>query len=749
MTAGISGRKVGIVAEADMMGLMSGRHGDPFRILGMHGGDGDDVTVRVIAPGAGRVEVIDKETGGIVAPLACLHDEGFFAGTIPGRRDRFPYRLRLSGLGGVREIEDPYHFGLILGELDIFLMSEGTHRHLYTRLGAHPMELEGVEGVAFVVWAPNARRVSIVGDFNNWDGRVHPMRHRPEGGLWELFIPDLKRGALYKYEILGGGGEILPLKADPVSFEQQSPPETASRIHGLLEYAWGDSDWLAWRGTAFDPAMPISIYEVHAGSWWRHDDGSSPNYEELADRLIAHVQDLGFTHIELLPISEHPFTGSWGYQPVGLFAPTSRFGRPEEFALFVDKCHRAGVGVIVDWVPAHFPSDPHGLARFDGTALYEHLDPRLGIHRDWDTLIYNFGRREVSNFLQANALFWLSRYHVDALRVDAVASMLYLDYSREPGDWVPNEQGGNENLEAIRFLRQMNITIHSEVPGAATVAEESTAWPGVSAPVERGGLGFRYKWNMGWMHDTLEYMKTDPVFRRYHQDQMTFALIYAFSENFILPLSHDEVVHGKGSLLSRMPGDRWQKFANLRAYFAFMWTHPGKKLLFMGSEFGQEREWSHDRSLDWHLLDDPLHAGVRDLVRDLNLLYREYPALHQLDCEWQGFEWIDASDADQNVLVYLRKGMGDGLPVVVVANFSPVVHQNYRIGVPVAGKWLEILNTDGACYGGSNVGNSGMVEAERKPWHGRDQSLNLTLPPLATLVLTPDPPAKGSRGGGP
>jgi 1,4-alpha-glucan branching enzyme len=717
--------------------LVTGAHGDPFDILGMHGGGVEPLSVRVFAPQSDAVEVIDCETGARVAELARLHDAGFFAGPIEGRTQRFAYRLRLVSGDQAREVEDPYRFPSILGDLDVYLMAEGTHHRLYERLGAHPRSLEGVDGVAFAVWAPHAARVSVVGEFNGWDGRRHPMRKRHESGVWELFVPALERGRLYKYEILGPTGARLPLKADPFAFEQERPPSTASKIHGLVAHAWDDADWLSRRGRAIDTSAPVSIYEVHAGSWRHRDDGSSLDYDELADALVAHVRDLGFTHIELMPIAEHPFTGSWGYQPLGLFAPTSRFGPPEGFARFVDRCHRAGVGVIVDWVPAHFPSDAHGLGRFDGTALYEHEDPRLGFHKDWNTLIYNYGRREVANFLQANAHFWLSHFHVDALRVDAVASMLYLDYSRKPGEWVPNVHGGNENLGAIDLLRATNTLIAQEVPGALTIAEESTAWPKVSRPVEQGGLGFGYKWNMGWMHDTLEYMRKDPVHRRHHQNLLTFGLHYAFSENFVLPLSHDEVVYGKGSLIGKMPGDRWQKFANLRAYYAFMWTHPGKKLLFMGGELAQEREWNHDAALDWHLASDPMHGGVMQLIRDLNRAYRELPALHELDCDPAGFEWIDASDAAQSVLAYVRNGRDGEQPVVVVLNFTPVVREKYRVGVPRGGIWREVVNTDAGDYGGSGIGNAGRVESTARPCHGREHSLELRLPPLGALVLTP------------
>jgi 1,4-alpha-glucan branching enzyme len=623
----------------------------------------------------------------------------------------------------------------VLGALDVHLVAEGSHRRVYERLGAHPCTFEGVPGVAFAVWAPNALRVSVVGDFNAWDGRRHPMRKRVEAGVWELFIPAVEPGALYKYELLGRDGDLLPLKADPLSFEQEKPPSTASRVVGLPRHGWRDTEWMGTRHDRHALSAPISIYEVHLGSWRRKQGDDLLSYDDLAEQLIPYVRDMGFTHLELMPVSEHPFAGSWGYQPIGLYAPTSRFGDPEAFARFVDSCHQAGIGIVIDWVPAHFPTDAHGLVRFDGTALYEHEDPRLGFHQDWNTLIYNFGRREVRNYLVANALYWLERFHVDALRVDAVASMLYLDYSRAPGEWIPNVHGGRENLDAVAFLQEMNTRVFGDHPGATTIAEESTAWPQVSRPVDGGGLGFGYKWNMGWMHDTLEYMGHDPVHRRFHHHQMTFGIHYAFSENFVLPLSHDEVVHGKGSLLARMPGDRWQKFANLRAYYGFMWTHPGKKLLFMGGEFGQEREWNHDHSLDWHLLAEPLHARLQACVRDLNRLYRELPALHLRDAEPGGFEWLNATDADNSVYAYARFGGADDAPVLVACNFTPVVRENYRLGVPRPGRWIERLNTDSEVYGGSNIGNAGAVWAEPAAWQGRSASVSLTLPPLATLIF--------------
>jgi 1,4-alpha-glucan branching enzyme len=720
---------------AEIEAVVSGSHGDPFNVLGMHGGAGQPVTVRAFAPDAHAVEVIDSESGRAVAELPRLHEGGFFAGTISRRKNRFGYRLRLTSNDMVREVEDPYRFPPLLGELDVYLMAEGTHHRLYHRLGAHPTSVDGIDGTSFAVWAPNAKRVSVVGDFNGWDGRRHAMRRRHETGVWEIFIPGIGHGTIYKYEIVGLSGQLLPLKADPFAFEQELPPATGSKVHGIVAHDWADAEWMKERAACIDPSAPISIYEVHAGSWRRGQDGTPLDYDALADTLVAYVADMGFSHIELMPISEHPFTGSWGYQPIGLFAPTSRFGTPEGFARFVDCCHQAGIGVVIDWVPAHFPTDAHGLARFDGTALYEHEDPRLGFHQDWSTLIYNFGRTEVRNFLVANALYWLERFHIDALRVDAVASMLYLDYSRRAGEWIPNVHGGRENLDAIHFLRELNVRLFGDYPGTTTIAEESTAWPQVSRPVDGGGLGFGYKWNMGWMHDTLEYMKQEPIHRKYHHHQMTFGIHYAFSENFVLPLSHDEVVHGKGSLYGKMPGDRWQKFANLRAYYAFMWTHPGKKLLFMGGEFGQEREWSHDHSLDWHLLEDSAHRTLQDLVRDLNRIYRDVPALHVRDADPGGFEWVSATDADNSAYAYLRHGGPDDPPVLVVCNFTPVVRHNYHVGVPRGGQWIERLNTDAAIYGGSNIGNSGTVFADEKGWQGRPASLSLTLPPLSTIIL--------------
>jgi 1,4-alpha-glucan branching enzyme len=707
--------------------IAEGRHGDPFAVLGVHGG-----ILRTFQPGAQRVEAVPR-VGGTAVELRQVHHNGIFEGKAP----EGPYLLRITWPAGVQETEDPYSFGLLLGELDLYLFAEGRHRDMGRVFGAQAVTVDGVAGVRFAVWAPNARRVSVVGDFNSWDGRRHPMRLRAEAGVWELFIPRLVPGTRYKYEILSRHSAMLPLKADPVATASELPPGTASIVADSGEHRWSDGSWLQCRAAIQAPDAPIAIYEVHPGSWWRSESGASPDWDGLAARLIPYAAGLGFTHLELMPIMEHPFGGSWGYQPLSIFAPTARFGAPDGFSRFVDRCHEAGLGVILDWVPAHFPSDAHGLGQFDGTALYEHSDPREGFHRDWNTLIYNFGRNEVRGFLIASALHWLEHYHVDGLRVDAVASMLYRDYSRNPGEWVPNIHGGRENLEAVAFIRELNEVVRERCPGAVMIAEESTAWPGVSAPVEEGGLGFHYKWNMGWMHDTLHYMQEDPINRRWHHDQMTFGLVYAFSERFVLPLSHDEVVHGKGSLIGKMPGDDWQKRANLRAYLGFMWTHPGKKLIFMGIELAQPTEWNHDSQLPWPLLDDPRHRGVQELVRDLNRTYREFPALHRRDADPGGFSWVVGDDVGASVYAFLREGEERDRPVLVVCNLTPVPRHGYRIGVPVAGQWREILNTDATAYGGSGVGNMGKVEAELVESHGRAASLTLTLPPLSTIILSP------------
>ncbi|HET6468114.1 MAG TPA: 1,4-alpha-glucan branching protein GlgB [Geminicoccaceae bacterium] len=713
--------------------LLEARHGDPFGVLGPHEQEGRMV-VRALVPHAETLEVLD-ESGRPIATLARVHDDGLFAGPVPGLRHGSAYRLKAANAGGSWEFDDPYRFGPVLGELDSYLMREGTHRRLYEKLGAHVIEHEGASGVHFAVWAPGAFRAAVVGDFNDWDGRRHAMRKHLDTGVFEIFLPGLGEGAIYKYEIRAGDGTTLPLKADPVGFAGELRPSTASIVRRIDGFEWHDEDWLAARAEAGSLAAPVSVYEVHLGSWARGEGNRFLSYDELGEQLIPYAKDMGFSHIELLPINEHPFDGSWGYQPLGLFAPTSRFGEPAAFARFVDRCHRAGLGVLLDWVPGHFPTDAHGLVRFDGTALYEHEDPRQGFHQDWNTLIYNYGRTEVTNYLIANALFWLDRYHIDGLRVDAVASMIYLDYSRKAGEWIPNRYGGNENLEAVAFLRRMNELAYGEHPGTMTVAEESTAWPGVSKPTWLGGLGFGLKWNMGWMHDTLAYISHDPIHRRYHHHQLTFGLLYAFTENFVLPLSHDEVVHGKGSILGKMPGDDWQKFANLRAYYGFMWGHPGKKLLFMGQEFGQGREWNHDQSLDWHLLHDERHLGVQRLVRDLNRLYRELSALHQRDCEARGFEWLEANDAENSVLSWFRHGSEGTRSVLVVTNLTPIPREGYRLGLPAGGRWVERLNTDAPFYCGSGMGNMGGVDAEEVASHGRPFSARLTLPPLATLFF--------------
>ncbi len=623
----------------------------------------------------------------------------------------------------------------MLGPFDDYYAAEGTHLRLFDKLGAHVIDHEGATGVQFAVWAPNARRVSVVGEFNRWDGRRHVMRHRQSSGVWEIFVPDLRPGTAYKYEIIGAQGQLLPLKADPFALSSESRPCTASRVASPEPFTWTDGDYLADRGMADRRRAPMSAYEVHLGSWRRGWANEFLTYDELADQLIPYVVDLGFTHIELLPITEHPLDASWGYQPTGLFAPTARFGTPDGFARFVDRAHAAGLGVILDWVPAHFPTDAHGLSLFDGTALYEHADPRRGFHPDWNTAIYNYGRTEVTAFLINSALYWMERFHLDGLRVDAVASMLYLDYSREPGEWLPNKFGGNENVEAVSFLRRMNAAAYGNQPGIATIAEESTSWPKVSAPVHEGGLGFGFKWNMGFMHDTLRYLARDPVHRKFHHDDITFGLLYAFSENFVLPLSHDEVVHGKGTILARMAGDRWQKFATLRAYYAFMWAYPGKKLLFMGQEFASWDEWSEARSLDWHLLAEADHAGIHRLLRDLNRTYREVPALYARDCEPGGFEWLVVDDAENSIFAWLRLSGGDAPPVAIISNFTPAPRENYVLPLPRAGRWREIVNTDARDYGGSGWGNLGFIEADAPGDKGRPAAARVTLPPLATLMF--------------
>jgi len=723
----------GTLPRSAIDAVVEGRHGDPFALLGVHEADGT-LVVRAFVPGADRLDAVTP-AGDLLAPLARLHPAGFFEGAIPHRA---AYRLRAANRDGAWTIDDPYAHGPVLGPIDDWLVGEGTHVKFYDRLGAHPLEHEGTAGVHFAVWAPNARRVSVVGDFNGWDGRRHVMRRRVDTGVWEIFLPELREGTIYKYEIIGAGGELLPLKADPVGFRAELRPSTASIVCGTTDFAWSDGEWMTARAQREPRRAPMSVYEVHLGSWRRGEDNRWLTYDELADTLVPYAVDMGFTHLELMPVNEHPLDASWGYQPIGLFAPTSRHGEPAGFARFVDRCHRSGLGVILDWVPAHFPVDPHGLAQFDGTALYEHADPRQGFHPDWSTAVFNFGRPEVVNYLVASALYWLDRYHVDGLRVDAVASMLYLDYSRKAGEWLPNRHGGNENLEAVAFLRKLNEAVYGRHPGAFTIAEESTAWPGVSMPTHAGGLGFGFKWNMGWMNDTLEYLAQEPVHRRWHHDRMTFGLMYAFTENFVLPLSHDEVVHGKGSLVARMPGDGWQQFASLRAYYAFMWAYPGKKLLFMGQEFAQGPEWNFDAGLEWPLLDVGWHRGVQALVRDCNRLYRGQRALHERDCEGDGFRWIEVNDRENSVFAWLRQG-GDGAPpVAVITNFTPVPRDGYRIGLPLPGRWREVLNTDSALYGGSDRGNAGAVHARYGESHGFPYHASLSLPPLSTLWLVHD-----------
>ena len=720
----------GALPSGTIDAIVDGRHADPFAVLGLHDADGA-LVVRAFVPGAETVDAVTR-SGDLLAHLTRRHAAGFFEGTIARRT---AYRLHAANPHGAWTVDDAYAYGPVLGPLDDWLIGEGTHVKLYDRLGAHTIEHEGVAGVHFAVWAPNAKRVSVVGDFNAWNGRCHAMRKRVDTGVWEIFVPALSEGAIYKYEIIGADGTLLPQKADPVGFGAELRPSNASIVRDTTRFPWTDAGWMAARAVRDPRRTPMSIYEAHLGSWRRGEGNRWLSYDELADALVPYAADMGFTHLELMPVNEHPLDDSWGYQPIGLFAPTCRLGEPAAFARFVDRCHRAGLGVILDWVPAHFPVDPHGLAYFDGTALYEHADPRLGFHPDWSTAIFNFGRKEVVNYLVANALFWLDRYHVDGLRVDAVASMLYLDYSRQDGEWLPNRFGGNENLEAVAFLRKLNETVYARHPGAITIAEESTAWPAVSQPTYAGGLGFGFKWNMGWMHDTLEYLRQEPVHRRWHHDKMTFGLMYAFAENFVLPLSHDEVVHGKKSLLGKIPGDAWQQFASLRAYYALMWAHPGKKLLFMGQEFAQGREWNFETGLEWPSLSIGWHRGVQALVRDCNRAYRGERALHERDCEADGFRWIVVDDADNSVFAWLRFASDGTRPVAAVANFTPVPRTGYRIGLPAPGRWREILNTDAAAYGGSGCGNAGGVDAKTGECGGFPCSAVVTLPPLGALWL--------------
>jgi len=714
--------------KATLNALAGGRHGNPFSLYGIHKEDGRRI-VRTFQPQAASVDLL---VGGADAPrqMQRVHPDGIFEAEMPPRKRQYRFLIRHAN-GSSWELDDAYRFPAMLGELDLYLIGQGDHRDIFRKLGAQPTTSLGVSGTFFAIWAPNASRVSVIGSFNNWDGRCHVMRLHPGNGVWEIFIPGVGQGDYYKFELLDKQGELLPFKSDPLGQFHEPPPGNASVIY-QSRYDWQDSAWTKARTP--DPSMDqaISIYEVHLGSWRRGENNRFLSYRELGGALVDYVREMNFTHVEFLPLTEHPFDGSWGYQPIGLYAPTWRFGQPDDFRYLVDRFHQAGIGVIMDWVPAHFPKDEHGLRRLDGTALYEHEDPRKGEHTDWGTMIFNYGRREVINYLMGSALCWINDFHIDALRVDAVASMLYLDYSRKQGEWLPNEFGGNEHLEAVAFLRHFNEIIHT--CKATSYAEESTAWPGVSRPTSAGGLGFTYKWNMGWMNDTLAYMGEDPIHRKYHHDKMTFGLVYAFNENFVLPLSHDEVVHGKRSLLGRMPGDEWQRFANLRAYYGFMYGHPGKKLLFMGGEIAQQREWNHDQSLDWHLLDQPLNLGVQNLVSDLNRIYRDVPALHELDFRQEGFEWIDWQDADNSVFCWLRRAL-DGALVVCISNFTPLVRAGYRIGVPRQGVYAELLNTDDAKYGGSGVGIHGDLHTQDVAAHGRQHSVQIDLPPLATVIL--------------
>jgi 1,4-alpha-glucan branching enzyme len=726
-----------LIRELDL--VVAGEHGDPHRVLGLHDGK-----VRAYRPDAVAMRVVLEKAGdGSNGPatqveMTRIHPAGVFEASVPKDTTRYGLEADYGEPGSVvtYEFDDPYRAWPTLGEIDLHLIGEGRHRKLWQVLGAHPRVHEGMAGTAFAVWAPNARAVRVVGEWNFWDGRLHQMRSLGSSGVWELFIPGVGAGSRYKFELIAADGRLI-LKADPMAFATEVPPGTASVIAAPYDYDWRDGEWLQSRSEGRQHELPMSVYELHLGSW-RWTDSRPMTYRELAEQLPDYVADLGFTHVEFLPVAEHPFGGSWGYQVSAYYAPTARYGSPDDFRFLVDALHRRGIGVIVDWVPAHFPRDEFALARFDGTALYEHEDPRRGAHPDWGTLVFNYGRNEVRNFLVANALYWLEEFHIDGLRVDAVASMLYLDYSRKSGEWIPNQFGGRENLEAVAFVREFNETVYANHPGVMTIAEESTAWPAVSRPTYLGGLGFGFKWNMGWMHDTLEYFTKDPIFRRYHHNDLTFGLIYAWQENFVLPLSHDEVVHLKGSLLAKMPGDRWQQMANLRALYGWMWAHPGKQLLFMGGELAEEREWSHEQSLDWYLLERPEHVGIQDLVRAINRTYLSLPALWQRDFTDDGFRWIDASDTDNSVLSFLRFGAEPDTDVIAcIANLTPVPHYDYRIGLPVPGPWREALNTDAREFGGSGMGNFGRIMVDDTSWHGLPASARLTLPPLAVLWLAP------------
>jgi len=738
-----------VLDNDEVTAMINAKHQDIFSVLGMHKHPvSSGIIVRAFLPEAQSVEVIDNKNNKSVATLDLVEPSGLFEGQIGRRRNLFTYTLRVSYKSETVIIDDPYSYPSMVSDDDLYLFCEGTHEKTYEWMGAHEKEIDHVKGTHFVLWAPDASRVSVVGDFNFWDGRRNVMRKHPAAGVWEIFLPKVSANASYKYEIADKNGHIQPLKADPYAFSMQLAPDTASKVVPSSAYQWQDEKWMAERATSSNHYHgPVAIYEVHLGSWKRNVDasdrsnadvGHSPSYltyHELAKQLIPYAVEMGFTHLQLMPVSEFPFDGSWGYQPIGLFAPTARFGSSDDFKYFVDCCHKAGLGLLLDWVPGHFPTDEHGTGKFDGSCLYEHEDLRKGFHPDWKTLIYNYGRAEVKSYLISNAIYWLDQFHIDGLRVDAVASMLYLDYSREAGEWLPNVNGGRENLEAIELLQQVNTRAYLKHPGVMMVAEESTAWPGVSKPVDGGGLGFGFKWNMGWMNDTLKFMERDPIHRQHHHNEMTFGLVYSFSENFVLPLSHDEVVHGKGSLLNKMPGDDWQKFANLRAYYGFMWTHPGKKLLFMGCEFAQRDEWNHDQSLDWHLLQHDSHKGVQTLIKDLNYAYKNIPALYELDCDSRGFEWVDSQNSQQSILIYLRKGREGSAPALVVVNLTPERYENYSVGVPLLGYYRECLNTDSAKYGGSNMGNGGGVNSINKAYAGQANHLALSIPPLSTMIF--------------
>jgi len=721
--------------------LLKAEHWNPHELLGPHRttiNGREALSVRAYAPDASEAQIIPDTPSRKPVPMNRVHESGLYEAVLDSPKDTVKYRVRITDSEGtVTDRHDPYAFPPLITDHDLHLFSEGKLFKGYERLGAHLIAVDGVAGVHFVVWAPNAMRVSIVGDFNHWDGRCHQMVGRGSTGLWELFVPDIPEGTIYKYEIRSHHATAPFTKADPYAFSAELRPRTASIVHNLSSYRWNDQAWMDARASRDPLTAPMSIYEVHLGSWMRvpEEENRWLTYRELADKLIHYVKHMGYTHIELMPVTEHPFDGSWGYQATGYFAATSRFGSPEDFMVFVDAAHQAGIGVIMDWAPAHFPDDAHGLAWFDGTHLYDHEDQRLGYHPEWKSRIFNYGRVEVKNFLQNSALFWLDKYHIDGLRVDAVASMLYLDYGRKAGEWIPNQFGGNENLAAVSFLKELNVLVHQEHPGAITIAEESTAWPGVSKPTYTGGLGFTFKWNMGWMHDMLDYFERDSIHRKYHQNQITFGLLYAFHENFVLVLSHDEVVHGKKALLDKMPGDNWQRFANLRALYGYMYGHPGKNMLFMGGEFGQWWEWNHDDSLQWHLCQHEPHVGLQRYVRDLNWLYRNEPALYEIDYDWTGFQWIDINDTENSVISFLRKARDSNNQVVCVCNFTPVPRHGYRIGVPTLGHYRELLNSDAETYGGSNLGNGGGVMAEPISVHGFPNSIVLTLPPLSVLYF--------------